>query len=100
MFAHRYWIWVWYAILAIGVIGFLPAVQWARQTRWRNLDEVLRAFGTICASVGMLLLLEDTAVLLGYGMLVIALGVFVIAFVWGRRMELERKKTPTPHPPT
>ncbi len=96
VYAHRYWIWIWYAILAIGSIGFLPALQWGRQTNWRNLDEVLRAFGTICASIGMLLLLKEIGGAVGYALLVIALVVFITAFVWGRHLELERKKSATP----
>ena len=96
MFGKRYWIWIWYAILAIGIIGLVPALQWGRQTNWRNLDEVLRAFGTICASIGMLLLLKEIVGALGYALLIVALVVFISAFVWGRRLELERKKPATP----
>jgi len=96
VFAHRYWIWIWYGILAIGVIGFAPAIQWARTTHWKNLDEVLRAFGTICTSVGMLLLLYEVQPTLGYGLLILALIIFVVAFMWGRRVEAERKKPADP----
>lgn len=92
MFAHRYWIWIWYGILALGVIGLVAAVQWGRQTTWRNLDEVLRGVGTILASVGMLLLLYQVAGLLGYALLVLALVTFVAAFIWGRRIEASKKK--------
>lgn len=96
VYAHRYWTWIWYGILTLGVIGFMPALQWGRQTHWKNLDEVLRAFGTICASIGMLLLLADSLVPLGYTLLGLALAVFVAAFIWGRRLELEKKKTTPP----
>ena len=41
MIGKRYWIWIWYAILAIGVIGLLAAIDWGRQIKWRNLDEIL-----------------------------------------------------------
>ena len=96
MFAHRYWIWIWYGILAIGVIGFVPALQWARTTHWKNLDEVMRAFGTICTSVGMLLLLYEVVPLVGYGLLILSLIIFIFAFIWGRRLETERRKKVDP----
>lgn len=92
MFAQRYWIWIWYGILTLGIIGLVPALQWGRQTHWKNLDEVLRGFGTICTSVGMLLLLSQVVVPLGYTLLGIALAVFIGAFIWGRRLETQRKK--------
>ena len=92
MFALRYWIWIWYGILVLGMIGLVAAVQWGRQTNWRNLDEVLRGAGTILASVGMLLLLYQVVDLLGYAILVVALMAFIAAFVWGRRIEAARKK--------
>ena len=79
-----YWIWIWCGILFLGVLGLVPALQWGRETHWRNLDEVLRAIGTICVSVGMILLLEGTAVLLGYLLLVLAISTFTWAFIIGR----------------
>jgi len=92
MFAQKYWIWIWYGILALGLIGLVPALQWGRQTHWKNLDEVLRGVGTIAVSVGMLLLLYEVVAPLGYTLLSLALIVFVSAFVWGRRVEARRKK--------
>lgn len=92
MFALRYWIWIWYGILALGLIGVVPALQWGRQTHWKNLDEILRGIGAICTSVGMLLLLYEVVIPLGYALLVIALLFFVSAFVWGRRVEAQKKK--------
>jgi hypothetical protein len=79
-----YWIWIWCGILFLGVLGLVPALQWARETQWRNLDEVLRAIGTICVSVGMILLLEGTAVPFAYLLLVLAIATFTWAFILGR----------------
>jgi hypothetical protein len=95
VFAHRYWIWIWYGILALGLIGLVPALQWGRQTQWKNLDEVLRGVGTICTSVGMLLLLYEVSAAAGYALLGVALLVFVSAFIWGRRVEARRRKQST-----
>ena len=80
-----YWILIWYGILTIGVVGLLAALYWAKQTRGKNLDEILRACGTITISVGMLLLLYELDGGLGQALLVIALVCFVLAFVVGRR---------------
>ena len=96
VFALRYWIWIWYGILALGVIGLVPALHWGRRTHWKNLDEVLRGLGTISTSVGMLLLLSQVVVPLAYILLGIALGSFIGAFVWGRRLENQRKKQTPP----
>lgn len=84
---HRYWIGIWCGILLLGLLGFFPALHWGRQTRWRNLDELLRATGTILASVGMLLLLLELWIPLGYFLLFLALGAFVAAFALGRKPE-------------
>jgi hypothetical protein len=92
VFAQRYWIWIWYGILALGVIGLVPALHWGRRTNWKNLDEVLRGIGTICTSVGMLLLLSQAVIPLAYTLLGTSLAAFVGAFVWGRRLESQRKK--------
>lgn len=81
----RYWILIWYGILAIGVLGFLAAVYWGRQTGWKNIDEVLRAVGTMAVSGGMLVLLRRGGGGVGEALLVLALFCFVLAFVLGRR---------------
>lgn len=93
---RRYWILIWYGILLLGILGLLASVHWGRRTHWRNLDEVLRAVGTILVSVGMLVLLYPLpwsyAGLLGEGLLGVALVAFVAAFVLGRRAEREREQ--------
>ena len=81
----RWWIMIWYGILTIGVAGLVAAVYWGRQTHWRNLDEVLRAIGTITVSVGMLLFLYRVGGYPARALLVLALLAFVLAFVVGRR---------------
>ena len=81
---RSYWIAIWYGILFLGVLGLLSSVYWARTTRGKNLDELLRAVGTITVSVGMLLLLNGVLSGLGQLLLVLALLCFVIAFVLGR----------------
>lgn len=93
MIGKRYWIWIWYAIMAIGVVGLLAALDWGRKTKWRNLDEVLRGIGTITVSVGMLLLLHGTGGGAGQTLLLAALIAFVLAFAVGR----EESKPPTHH---
>jgi len=87
MIGQTYWVWIWYGILLMGFFGLVPAIHWGRITRWRNLDELLRALGTIVVSIGMLLLLQGVWPALGYLLLVLALGLFVSAFVFGRRIE-------------
>ena len=92
MIGKRYWIWIWWGILALGVVGLIGAVHWSIKTHWRNLEEVLRGIGTITVSVGMLLLLYGTGGAAGRTLLVAALVAFVLAFVVGR----ERKPTRSP----
>jgi hypothetical protein len=88
MIAGRsFWIWVWIGILTLGAVGLVPAISWARQTRWRNLDEVLRGIGTVLVSVGMILLLEGVMPILASILLVLSLAMFVGAFLVGRRHE-------------
>jgi hypothetical protein len=87
---HRWWILIWYGILTIGVVGLLAAIYWARQSHWRNLDEILRAVGTIAVSVGMLLFLYDIAWGVAQALLLAALLSFVLAFVVGRRDTADR----------
>jgi hypothetical protein len=91
---RKYWILIWYGILLLGLLGQWASVYWARRTRWQNLDEVLRAFGTILVSVGMLILLYQPAQSLwntvATVLLVDALICFVTAFILGRRAERDR----------
>lgn len=82
---RRFWILIWYAILLVGLAGLWSSIYWGRETHWKNLDELLRATGTIAVSAGMLLLLYGVAGWLGQALLVIALGLFVVAFFLGRR---------------
>ena len=81
------WSWVWVAILVLGALGFVPAIQWGRTTRWRNLDEVLRGAGTLSVSSGMLILLQTQLNSLGLGLLVLSLVLFIAAFLAGKRIE-------------
>ena len=89
---RTYWIAIWYGILFLGMLGLWSSIYWGRQTHWRNLDELLRACGTITVSIGMLLLLNGVANPLGQILLVLAAGLFVVAFVLGRNQ-------PPPPPP-
>ncbi|HXE58361.1 MAG TPA: hypothetical protein VNK43_10195 [Gemmatimonadales bacterium] len=92
IFGRGFWIVVWYGMLLLGVLGFAASIYWGRLTGWKNLDEFLRAVGTIFVSIGMILLLEGVALALGQLFLVIALGCFVAAFVQGRRGPPPRTK--------
>ncbi len=88
MIAGRtFWVWVWVGIMGLGILGFVPALQWARHHRWSNLDEVLRGVGTMLVSGGMLVLLLTARNLLGLALLVLALACFAGAFIAGRRQE-------------
>jgi hypothetical membrane protein len=94
MIGKRYWIWTWYVILAMGIIGLVVAIYWAFKTNWRNLEEVLRGIGTVTVSVGMLLLLKHTGGGAGETLLLAALIAFILAFATGR----ERRLPPGPSP--
>jgi hypothetical protein len=103
---RRYWILIWYGILVLGLLGLVASGHWGRRTHWRNVDEVLRATGTILVSVGMLVLLYPLrwtyAGLLGELLFAVALVCFVVAFVLGRQAEREREQRrsgETPRPP-
>ena len=61
--------------------GLLASV---RRLHGENLDELLRAIGTTQVSVGMLLLLYGRLPTVATGLLGLALGVFIAAFVAGR----------------
>jgi hypothetical protein len=102
IFGLSYWIWIWYGILLLGVLGLVAAIQWARQTGWRNLDEVLRAVGTILASIGMLVLLTylfPPMPAIGYTLLGLALLCFAAAFILGRRSRAREESPPPGNPP-
>ena len=83
----RYWILIWYGILLLGVVGLGGALYWGRKTHWKNLDEVFRGVGTIVVSAGMLLLLYQVQIGVGQLLLVLALACFVLAFIFGRRVQ-------------
>ena len=83
---QRFWIFIWYGILLLGLVGLVPAIQWGRSTGWKNMDEILRGLGTILASVGMILLLEGLPATLGYPLLAAATACFIAAFIHGRRI--------------
>ncbi len=94
---RRYWIWIWFGILALGVFGLAGAIHWGLQTKWRNLEEVLRGVGTICVSVGMLLLLYHTGGGAGQTLLLAALIAFILAFTVGRDRKPTRDAAGRPH---
>ena len=87
-----FWILVWYGILVLGLIGLWASVLWGRRLKWQNLDEFLRAIGTVQVSVGMLMLLYGVAVQVATGLLGLAFGVFVAAFVAGRNISLSHRR--------
>ncbi|MGE0442720.1 MAG: hypothetical protein AB7L66_14880 [Gemmatimonadales bacterium] len=93
---YRWWILIWYGLLLIGAAGLLASIYWGRETQWRNLDEVLRAIGTVTVSTGMLLLLYGMMQAFAQLLLVLALIAFVLAFVLGRRerFHIERPREP------
>ena len=84
MIGKRYWILIWWGILALGVAGLIGAIHWSFKTHWRNLEEVLRGIGTVTVSVGMLLLLHGTGGGAGQTLLLAALIAFILAFAVGR----------------
>jgi hypothetical protein len=96
MIGRSYWILIWYGILAIGVMGLVASIYWGRKTRWKNVDEVLRAVGTVTVSLGMVLLLQRVTGGIGQALLVLALFSFVLAFILGRRLEPERTSSDDP----
>lgn len=89
----RYWVWIWWGILALGVVGLVGAIHWGFQTKWKNLDEVLRGVGTITVSAGMLFLLNGSGGGAGETLLLAAFIAFILAFAVGR------EKTPPVSPP-
>lgn len=97
---RRWWILIWYGILILGVAGLLVAINWGRQVKWRNIDEILRGIGTIAVSVAFIMLLGGTG---GGGaaqtLLLAAMISFVLAFVVGREHEQEAKRSSSDSPP-
>ena len=91
---RRYWVLIWYGILMLGIAGLVASIYWGRQTHYRNLDEIFRGIGTICASIGMVLLLSSVLILLGEFLLILSVAAFVAAFILGRKIEPQGP----PHP--
>lgn len=81
-----FWILVWYGILLLGIVGLWASLSGGKRLHWRNLDELLRAIGTMMVSGGMLLLLYGVLPHVATGLLGLALGVFVAAFVAGQNL--------------
>jgi hypothetical protein len=79
-----FWIIVWYGILLLGLAGLWASIASVRRLHGENLDELLRAIGTTQVSVGLLLLLYGRLPTVATGLLGLALGVFIAAFVAGR----------------
>lgn len=91
MIGRRYWVWIWFGILAIGLVGLVTALYWGRRTGWKNLDEIVRGIGTITISAGMILLLRGWGGdALGVALLTVALFSFILAFVLGRKVDADR----------
>ena len=82
----RFWIFAWYVILLVGAMGLVGAWAWGRRTGWRNRDEIVRGFGTILLSLGMLLL-HGIALRVGAGLVGLATGTFVVAFLQGSKLK-------------
>jgi Ca2+/Na+ antiporter len=87
IFGRRYWIWIWYGIFLLGLLGLVASIYWGKRTHYRNLEEIFRAIGTILVSLGMVLLLRGVLIILGQAMMVLALACFITAFILGRRAE-------------
>ncbi len=94
MIGRRWWILIWYGILVLGAVGLAVAINWGRQVKWRNADEILRGIGTITVSVGMLLLLHGTGSGAGQTLLLAALIAFILAFAIGREPPGSEKRKP------
>jgi hypothetical protein len=95
VFGRQYWIWIWYGIFLLGVLGLIASIYWGRRTHFKNLEEIFRAVGTILVSLAMVLLLRGIWVLLGQILLLVAVGCFVAAFILGRRAEASRGDRPS-----
>ena len=53
VFGRQYWIWIWYGIFLLGMLGLIASVYWGRRTHFKNREEIFRALGTILVSLGM-----------------------------------------------
>ena len=95
VFGRQYWIWIWYGIFLLGMLGLIASVYWGRRTHYKNLEEIFRALGTILVSLGMVFLLRGIWPFLGQLLLLAALVCFVVAFVQGRRAEATRPGRPS-----
>ena len=69
----------------LGLLGLVASIYWARRTHWRNLDEFLRAIGTVLVSLGMIVLLRWAGDVIGTSLMIGAVGAFIAAFVVGRQ---------------
>ena len=87
VFGRQYWIWIWYGIFILGVLGLFASIYWGKRTHFRNREELYRAMGTILVSLGMVFLLREIWTPVGQALLLVALLCFVAAFVQGRRAE-------------
>jgi hypothetical protein len=92
LLGRQIWIWVWVGLLVLGVLGLYGAIQWGRETHWRNLDEVLRGAGTVSVSLGMIFFLAGRVQLFGLGLILLALACFVSAFIVGKRSDDGREQ--------
>jgi hypothetical protein len=95
VFGRQYWIWIWYGIFLLGMLGLIASIYWGRRTHFKNLEEIFRALGTILVSLGMVFLLRGIWPVLGQVLLVVAVVCFVAAFVQGRRAEAARPERPS-----
>ena len=95
VFGRQYWIWIWYGIFILGLLGLIASIYWGKRTHYKNLEELFRAVGTILVSLGMVLLLREIWVLVGQVLLVLALGCFIAAFILGRRAQASRGDRPS-----
>ena len=91
---RRFWILIWYGILLLGLLGLFPSIYWGQRTRWKNLEELLRAIGTITVSIGMLMLLKGVGGIAGRVLLGLALVCFLVAFVIGRKSQSRKAGKP------
>ncbi len=83
------WVWIaiWVGLLVLGTVGLIGAVQWGRETHWRNLDEILRGAGTVLVSAGMIFFLQGISQIVGLLLMFLSLICFVGAFMAGKRYD-------------
>ncbi len=79
------WVWVWAALLIVGLLGLAGALQWGRETHWKNMDEILRGLGTVLVSLGMIFFLKGISQLGGIILAFLALACFVAAMLASKR---------------